>query len=331
MPITSVLRLSLMYAVMLLGTVIAQAPVAVTAPTFGDVAVILDERCILCHQGAAAPLGLRLDSFAGIMAGSQRGPVVTPGQPDESELVRRLEGTSLPRMPLTGPPFLDEDQLALVRRWIEAGALDGDSTSQAVAPAQEAQPAQGAPQGQPAPQDPVQQPAQEPAPAPGVAFASVESIFLTRCALCHTAQGAMGAPPEGLRLDSYENILAGTDRAVVVPGAPLASEVYRRVLGYSLPRMPFGGPYLDAEEVERIGSWIAGGARDAAGVAAPLPVGREVRLGGTLTGIWELDGLPLQVTPETRIDDSPSIGDVVEVRGVVTAEGGVRVERVRGR
>jgi hypothetical protein len=141
----------------------------------------------------------------------------------------------------------------------------------------------------------------------------------------------MGAPPEGLRLDSYENILAGTDRAVVVPGAPLASEVYRRVLGYSLPRMPFGGPYLDAEEVERIGSWIAGGARDAAGVAAPLPVGREVRLGGTLTGIWELDGLPLQVTPETRIDDSPSIGDVVEVRGVVTAEGGVRVERVRGR
>ena len=290
------------------GAAVAQAPIEVAALTFKDVATILNERCVLCHQGDAAPLGLRLDSFAGLMTGSERGPVVTPGEPDESEIIRRLEGSSLPRMPLTGPPFLDDAQIALVRQWIAAGAQEGVQAS---------------------PEAPVT--ASDRPTDPGVTFGSVETIFLSRCAVCHTAQGAMGAPPEGLRLDSYENIIAGSDRVVVVPGVPLASELYRRVLGYSMPRMPFGGPFLSDAEIGQIEAWLAAGAQDAAGVAAPLPVGREVRLGGRLTALWALDGMPLEVTAGSRLDDSPGVGDIVEVRGVVTADGGIRVERVRGR
>lgn len=92
------------------------------AVDFTAVAAIFDERCTVCHSGAAAALGLRLDSYEHVMAGSEDGAVVAPGDPDGSELVRRLEGASLPRMPLTGPPFLDEAQIQVVRDWIEVGA-----------------------------------------------------------------------------------------------------------------------------------------------------------------------------------------------------------------
>ncbi|HSG76152.1 MAG TPA: c-type cytochrome domain-containing protein, partial [Burkholderiales bacterium] len=65
---------------------------------------ILAERCAMCHQGEAAPLGLRLESIDSLLKGGSKGPVVKPGDPAGSELVRRLRGTSQPRMPLTGPP-----------------------------------------------------------------------------------------------------------------------------------------------------------------------------------------------------------------------------------
>lgn len=117
----------------------------------------------------------------------------------------------------------------------------------------------------------------------------------------------MGAPPEGLRLDSYERVVAGGERVVFVPGQPLASEVFRRVVGHSLPRMPLGGPYLAEEEIERLFRWIEAGAQDAAGQPAPRPVGREIRLGGMLTARWELDGLPPLVTANTRLDDDPGL------------------------
>lgn len=291
------------------GSALAQEP-----PTYASIAPILQERCILCHSGSSAPLGLRLDSYQGLMAGSSNGAVVVPGNPEASELVARLEGRSLPRMPLTGPPFLDEAQIASIKDWVLGGALPGD--------------APGAPGDAGAGGDDPG--AEEPPPADGT-FASVEGIFLNRCAVCHTEAGAMGAPPEGLRLDSYDRILRGGDRVVVVPGDPLASEVYRRIVGHSRPGMPFGGPPLTEAEVERIAVWIRAGAPSPDGTAAPVPAGGEVRLGGTLTALWELDGLPLLVTAETRFDEDPGVGDYVEVRGVVTEDGGIRAERIRVR
>jgi hypothetical protein len=44
-----------------------------------------------------------------------------------------------------------------------------------------------------------------------------------------------------------------------------------------------------------------------------------------------LDGLPLIVGAGTRIDDPLRVGDHVQVRGVLDADGRVRVERVRRR
>lgn len=88
---------------------------------YADVAAIFAQHCGGCHGGPAAPLDLRLDSYAGVMAGSSNGPVVVSGKPDASELMRRLRGSSQPRMPFGKPP-LPQGELRLIVGWIERGA-----------------------------------------------------------------------------------------------------------------------------------------------------------------------------------------------------------------
>ena len=96
--------------------------------------------------------------------------------------------------------------------------------------------------------------------------------------------------------------------------------------------MPFDGPpYLDDTEIKLITDWIEQGARDADGTKAALPVGAKVRLGGRLTGKWTLDGLPLFVDGNTRLEKVPSVGSYVEVRGVVQSNGSIRATRIRPR
>ena len=47
---------------------------------------------------------------------------------------RRVAGFGRPRMPFDGPPWLADDDIDLIRRWIEGGALD-DSGAPAPVPA----------------------------------------------------------------------------------------------------------------------------------------------------------------------------------------------------
>ena len=280
------------------------------AETFVTLAPLLVERCVVCHRGPNAPLGLRLDSFQGVMAGSDRGPVVRPGDPAGSELLRRLRGESVPRMPLTGPPYLSDADITRVSAWIAAGAPRGSGEDALVAVDSSPPPRAGE----------------------EVRFSDVAPIFLQRCVKCHSQPGIMGAPPHGLRLTGLPELLQGGERVVVVPGVPQASELYRRITGRAEPRMPFDGPpFLSSEEIRLIGNWIAQGARDAEGRPSPLPVGEPVRFSGELTDHWAVDDLVLNVTEITRIDKTPRIGDRVEVRGVVDADGGIRVVRLRRR
>ena len=278
--------------------------------TYDDIAPLLAARCVLCHSGPSAPLDLRLDSYDAAVKGSQRGPVVRAGDVQGSELMKRLTGTSQPRMPMTGPPFLSEAEIATFERWIAGGLARGTAAAPAPAPA----------------------PAARPKPGEPVTYAHVAPIFATRCAKCHTDHGIMGAPPEGFRLTSYEFTLSATDRARVVPGQPLASELVRRVRGMAEPRMPFDGPpFLSEDEIRLIEAWVAQGARNAEGSPAPQPVGARVRLHGILGEGWQLDGLPLAVTSGTRIDKRPRPGDYAEVRGSIGPTGEVVAERIRRR
>ena len=120
-----------LFATLLLGT--CQLDVAPAEGTVGggngggptvsfalDVLPLFQQDCILCHGGAG---GLNLDSFEGLLAGGVSGAVVVPGDPAGSLLVRRLDGTAPPRMPLDSDPLTDPE-IERVSRWIEEGAQD---------------------------------------------------------------------------------------------------------------------------------------------------------------------------------------------------------------
>jgi len=91
-------------------------------PTFSDVSKIFQARCDKCHSGSRPPDGLHLDSYSGLMTGAKDMKVVLKGEPGGSELVKRIKGISKPRMPKDGPPWLSESEVALIEKWIAAGA-----------------------------------------------------------------------------------------------------------------------------------------------------------------------------------------------------------------
>ncbi|WP_149587462.1 c-type cytochrome domain-containing protein [Tabrizicola flagellatus] len=277
------------------------------AQDFDAVGALFAERCVICHSGEDAPLGLRLDTLDGVLAGSENGPVVRAGDA-ASPLLQRLRGEAEPQMPLDGPPFLDPDQIALVEGWVMAGMPAG---SLAPAPAAERR---------------------RPAPGEPVLWPDVQPILLKACIKCHSDNSKLGAPPEGLRLDSLAHVLAGGDRLAVLPGNPEMSELWRRITGLATPRMPFDGPpWLPEDDIRLIRDWIAQGAPDDEGRPAPIPEGARIRLRGVLTGAAEIDGAAFVIDGGTRVDDRPRIGDQAEMRGVVQADGTVRAERFRDR
>lgn len=295
----------------MLGILLAAGVASAQEVSFDDIRPILQARCVMCHSGEAAPLGLRLTSLDELLKGSANREVVKRGDPAGSELVRRLRGISQPRMPMTGPPFLGDEEIALFEAWISGGLKPGGQPASAMlAPA----------------------PLQRPSAGRPVTYAHVAPIFASRCVKCHSANGLMGSAPEGLLLNSYAGVFDRDERLRVVPGRSAASELVRRIRGQSRPQMPIDGPpFLNEEEIQLIVDWIDQGALDAEGRAAPSLAGSKVRLQGVLGPGWTLDSLPLVVGPGTRIDKSPREGDYVEVRGRLDGEGRVLVERIRRR
>ena len=93
--------------------------------------------CEGCHAGANAPVGLRLDAansyalLVGIASGEQPSLMrVAPGDPNNSYLVQKLEGTAAvgQRMPL-GLPALPQADIDVIRQWIADGALAGSGAA----------------------------------------------------------------------------------------------------------------------------------------------------------------------------------------------------------
>jgi hypothetical protein len=113
------------------------------APTLESIqANVFDPFCIVCHSGAGAPQGLRLDaanSYVNLVGVASREvgslPRVAPGDPDGSYLIRKLEGTAADggRMPLGAPP-VPQATIGFVRQWIADGAPADSGSIPAGAP-----------------------------------------------------------------------------------------------------------------------------------------------------------------------------------------------------
>jgi hypothetical protein len=84
-----------------------------------DVRPILKAYCLDCHGAGEKPKGkldLRLKRFA--ERGGDSGPAIVPGKPEESYLLERLRAGEMPPGEKKVPP----EQIAVVERWIAAGA-----------------------------------------------------------------------------------------------------------------------------------------------------------------------------------------------------------------
>jgi WD40 repeat protein len=62
-----------------------------------------------------------METYEDLAAGGEHGPAFVPGKSDSSRMVLMMEGKLEPRMPNKGEP-LDPAEIAIVRRWIDAGA-----------------------------------------------------------------------------------------------------------------------------------------------------------------------------------------------------------------
>jgi Protein of unknown function (DUF1553)/Protein of unknown function (DUF1549)/Planctomycete cytochrome C len=94
-----------------------------------DIRPIFAARCLKCHGEKKQSGGLRLDTQAHAMRGSQGGPVIVAGKATESRLYQRITAPNDDqRMPLAGDR-LSLAEVSAIKAWIDAGALwpEGDS------------------------------------------------------------------------------------------------------------------------------------------------------------------------------------------------------------
>src|SRR5438093_5350772 len=98
----------------------ASGPQTAVAPVdfVRDIQPILQNICYECHGPKKTKAQLRLDSRAGVMKGGETGPIIVPGNSEQSLIVHRLPGLDgEDRMPKDGDPFRAA-QPALIRAWI---------------------------------------------------------------------------------------------------------------------------------------------------------------------------------------------------------------------
>ncbi|WP_266362949.1 DUF1553 domain-containing protein [Tellurirhabdus rosea] len=88
---------------------------------------ILNKNCIACHGGVKKVEGFSLLFRHEAVAPTKSGkPALIPGDADASEMIRRLTAEDPDeRMPLDAPP-LKEEEIDLLRKWVDQGAEWGD-------------------------------------------------------------------------------------------------------------------------------------------------------------------------------------------------------------
>lgn len=96
------------------------------------VAPIFQAKCLACHNHTTRQGGLNLESYEALLNGGKRGAAIVPGQSAASLLVKMIEGTVKPRMPLGDQ--LSADEIKTIKAWIDAGARGTDGSAPTAAP-----------------------------------------------------------------------------------------------------------------------------------------------------------------------------------------------------
>src|SRR5688500_3609452 len=92
-----------------------------------EVKPILNAKCISCHGGVKRESGFSVLFRTEALAKTESGkPAIIPGDPGNSEMIRRLKlKDPEERMPYKHDP-LSDDEISILTRWIKEGAVWGD-------------------------------------------------------------------------------------------------------------------------------------------------------------------------------------------------------------
>jgi mono/diheme cytochrome c family protein len=161
-----------------------------------DVQPIFASNCTGCHGTATRIKEMNLGTLEGVMKGSESGPVVVPGKPDESKLYQMVRDQKMP----PGKTHLSEQAVASIRSWIES--LASPAASAAAAPT-----------------EPVTE-------------HDIIPVLYLRCTVCHGLRRQEG----GLDLRTRASILkGGKSGPAMVPGHPEQSLILKRIQSGEMP------------------------------------------------------------------------------------------------
>ncbi len=131
------LTLTLAVTILSAGRVLAQSPDFVK-----DIAPILEESCVKCHNSTKAKGKLNMETKEGAMAGGKesKGKFIVAGKPDDSAMIKSIllpadDEDAMP--PKDKAPRPDAAKLELLKKWIAGGATwpDGAKLKVPAAPA----------------------------------------------------------------------------------------------------------------------------------------------------------------------------------------------------
>ena len=84
-----------------------------------EIQPILTQHCLACHGTDSQLSGLNLSTLEGLLSGGARhGPAIVPGHPEQSVLMRVLQGEVAPSMPMGAAPLPDA-KIKAIAQWIE--------------------------------------------------------------------------------------------------------------------------------------------------------------------------------------------------------------------
>ncbi len=106
----------------LTSSAVAHAPVDYVK----DIKPLLTAKCVTCHGGLRQKGNLRLDAAKFLLKGGDSGPAIVAGDAAKSAVIEAVTGANgRTKMPVEGEPLNDE-QIELLQRWIDAGAKAPD-------------------------------------------------------------------------------------------------------------------------------------------------------------------------------------------------------------
>lgn len=102
-----------------------------TVVTQHDVLPYLYTRCVVCHGARRKEANLDLRTVESILKGGKSGPVVVPGKPEESLILKRIHAKDMPppkELIRAGVRPMESSEISLLEKWIEQGAINHEIT-----------------------------------------------------------------------------------------------------------------------------------------------------------------------------------------------------------